>query len=916
MHIDDFLRMLKNVSRKPDAQGNYLCKCPAHDDSTASLHVKLGQNKKGQDIILIKCFAGCTREAILSSMGLRDRDLTVNPVDDRPPWEEPAKKASRQPAPRPKAQTPAANPQASADLPKKQEHGRKTVECTYQYVGESGQLLYESVRYRFEDGKKTFNQRRPDPEHPGQWLYNMGNVPLVLYRLPEVTAAIGQGCPVWVAEGEKDADSLCKMGLCGTTAPMGAGKWNKPQYAEALRGADVYILPDNDEPGWNHAKDVGRSLDGVAKSCRILDLRRIWADMPQKADVSDLMAIHGAEKTREMLEELSVMQFAELSDMPGLYARIGGYGVQWNSICKMNADGDYKRLCNFVAVPVTMVTRDDGLTIKTVIEIKGWGINGKALPTVSVESDKFTSMNWVPDKWSLRASIMPGNTVKDQLRYAIAEAGRMTAVHETEYLHTGWRQIDGKWVYLHGNGGAVGVETVRSSLPKSLARYGLDKREKWDKVNGFMVGLQMTEVIKKHIAIPLLSMAYLAPLCELLRKKQCAPKFALFLYGVTGTRKSTATALCMSHFGDFAGDNPPATFRDTGNSAREKAFTLKDSILWVDDYHPTESQQERRRMDAMAQDLARAFGDHAERGRLNADRTLQEARPPRSLCIITGEDLPAIGASGLARFFIVDVHHDDVPIGPELTALQQAVHGGALQSSMAGYIANIAGNMDKMADVLQEEYLQLRSEAAQRMKGVGHGRSAEALAHLMLGWKMMISWGKHLGVIDDALGERMEAEGWQAMTRESVLHAKEAREDAPEERYISCIAEMLSSKQCYVIDLTSAERASTEKPGLIGWADKHYYMLLPDSVYQAVSVLFQRQGRTFPVSPRAIHRMLKEKGLVVPEGDSPTKHKWIGGRSVRLLFVPRHLIDGGEPPTQQTSAFTPVDEPWPGEERK
>lgn len=912
MHIDDFLRMLKNVSRKPDAQGNYLCKCPAHDDSTASLHVKLGQNKKGQEIILVKCFAGCTREAILSSMGLRDRDLTVNPTDDRPPWEEPAKKARRQPAPRPKALPPAAKPQASADLPKKQEHGRKTVECAYQYVSEGGQLLYESVRYRFEDGKKTFNQRRPDPEHPGQWLYNMGNVLLVLYRLPDVAAAIAQGKPVWVAEGEKDADSLCKMGLCGTTAPMGAGKWNKPQYAEALRGADVYILPDNDEPGWGHAKDVARSLDGIAKSSRILDLRRIWKDMPKKADVSDLMAIHGVEKTREMLEELSRMQFAEKSDMPGLYARIGGYGVQWNSICKMNADGDYKRLCNFVAVPVSVVTLDDGVNTKSVLDIRGWGPDGKALPTARVDSADFGSMAWVGKQWNIQASIFPGTQVKDQVRFAIAEAGRMTAIRQVEYTHTGWRQIDGKHVYLHGTG-ALGAENVRSSLEGSLQRYGLNRCKSMDPATGFLMGMGMLDVMTDAIAIPLLALSYLAPLNSMLRKKQAAPSFALFLYGVSGSLKSTAAAMALSHFGDFDGKTPTASFRDTGNSVREKAFYLKDSVLWVDDYHPVEGQQEKRRMDNMAQDLARAFGDHAERGRLNADRTLQVSRPPRSLCIMTGEDLPGIGASGIARFYIVDVKKGDIPITDGLTQLQGAIRAGALQSSMAGFIERLAGQMEKLPDVLAEEYVNLRSEAQKRMKGSAHGRSVEAIAHLMLGWKMMLGWGRHLGVIPEEGMDALVERGWKAMTQESLKHAKEAQEDAPEMRYLQTVSEMLMSKQCYVIDLQpGAPHVSAEKPGMIGWVDKNNYMLLPDSTYQAVAVLFQRQGKTFPLSPRAVHRMMKEKGLVIPEGDSATRHKWINGRSVRLLFVPRYLMDGGEPPAQQTGIFTPVDEPWPG----
>lgn len=279
---------------------------------------------------------------------------------------------------------------------------------------------------------------------------------------------------------------------------------------------------------------------------------------------------------------------------------------------------------------------------------------------------------------------------------------------------------------------------------------------------------------------------------------------------------------------------------------------------------------------------------------------------------MTGEDLPGIGASGIARFFIVDVKKGDIPVGDALTQLQAAIRAGALQSSMAGFIERLAGQMEQLPDVLAEEFARLRTEAAKRLKGTAHGRSAEAIAHLMIGWKMMLAWGQHLGAIDAEDMDGLVERGWQALTKESLRHAKEAQEDAPEQRYVECIAEMLSSKQCYVVDLRpEAGHTSTEKPGLIGWVDANNYMLMPESVYQAVSVLYQRQGKTFPLSPRAVHRMMKEKGMLIPEGDSPTRHKWIGGRSVRLLFIPRHLIDGGDVPTKQTSVFTPVDEPWP-----
>lgn len=54
--------------------------------------------------------------------------------------------------------------------------------------------------------------------------------------------------------------------------PGGAGKW-RPEYSEFLRGADVIIVADRDEPGVRHADAVQASLSGVEASLRVVQAR-------------------------------------------------------------------------------------------------------------------------------------------------------------------------------------------------------------------------------------------------------------------------------------------------------------------------------------------------------------------------------------------------------------------------------------------------------------------------------------------------------------------------------------------------------------------------------------------------------------------------------------------------------------------
>lgn len=136
-------------------------------------------------------------------------------------------------------------------------------EATYPYVDADGLLLFEVCR--FPD--KQFKQRR---RVGNRWVYSLGDTKRVLYRLPEVLAAVERGQTLYVVEGEKDADRLVDQGSAATTNPGGAGKW-RDEYAEALRGADVVVVADRDAAGEKHARQVKRSLIGAARSVRVVE---------------------------------------------------------------------------------------------------------------------------------------------------------------------------------------------------------------------------------------------------------------------------------------------------------------------------------------------------------------------------------------------------------------------------------------------------------------------------------------------------------------------------------------------------------------------------------------------------------------------------------------------------------------------
>jgi hypothetical protein len=159
-------------------------------------------------------------------------------------------------------------------------------------------LVYQVERTDYFDGrKKTFRQRRPDPARPGEWLWNITGVPLLLYRLPEVLAAKAHGRTIAIVEGEAKADLLWSWDIPATCSPMGAKNWRADLYAATLRGADVIILPDSDDLGRFYLEAVAVSLTEVGATVRVLAL----PGLGPKGDVIDWERAGG---TREQLDAL------------------------------------------------------------------------------------------------------------------------------------------------------------------------------------------------------------------------------------------------------------------------------------------------------------------------------------------------------------------------------------------------------------------------------------------------------------------------------------------------------------------------------------------------------------------------------------------------------------------------------------
>ena len=227
MNLHDLAGRLDRVRFNGDS---FMARCPAHPDNTPSLSATIGDS----GAIVLKCFAGCEFEAILYALSIDATELF--PEDDKP------------------------HTNGNG-------HSKANIVRTYPYTDIEGNLLFEVVRLE----PKSFRQRQPDGN--GGWVWSLKGVKSKpLYRLPQVEEAANNGEPIYVCEGEKDAERLQVALTSGvaTTIAGGAGKW-RAEHTQALRDTNVIVIADRDGPGRKHAAEVAAALGPVAVSVTVVE---------------------------------------------------------------------------------------------------------------------------------------------------------------------------------------------------------------------------------------------------------------------------------------------------------------------------------------------------------------------------------------------------------------------------------------------------------------------------------------------------------------------------------------------------------------------------------------------------------------------------------------------------------------------
>ena len=241
MNIQEFLGRIEGV--KSVGGGQWRGNCPACDDHHGHLYIA-----ENEGTILLDCKHGCTAKDIVGRLGLELKDLYPERREDR-------------------------------------------VIREHMYTD----ILKKAILRKVGGGKVGLWMARVN----GQWVKGQQGMTAHPYHAERLKDAQ----VIYLVEGEKDVENMEALGYVATSLPNGCkSKWRPKVDIPYFADKDVIVITDNDESGEIYGDKAVEALLCVAASIRRVPSSRIMATVPEKGDISDIISMVGADRTKELLQ--------------------------------------------------------------------------------------------------------------------------------------------------------------------------------------------------------------------------------------------------------------------------------------------------------------------------------------------------------------------------------------------------------------------------------------------------------------------------------------------------------------------------------------------------------------------------------------------------------------------------------------
>ena len=147
----------------------------------------------------------------------------------------------------------------------------------YSFTGSDSKVLYFKAKFKDNEGNK---QCRYYHLNNGNVEFSRGHIE-VPYNYSRLVRAIENKKPIFILEGEKDADTLAFYGYT-TTSFKGVKKFDYSIFKDAV----IYIIPDNDKPGEDYKNNLWSNMKDYVKEFNVV-YPKSFRKAPKGYDITD-----------------------------------------------------------------------------------------------------------------------------------------------------------------------------------------------------------------------------------------------------------------------------------------------------------------------------------------------------------------------------------------------------------------------------------------------------------------------------------------------------------------------------------------------------------------------------------------------------------------------------------------------------
>lgn len=574
----------------------------------------------------------------------------------------------------------------------------------------------------------------------------------------------------------------------------------------------------------------------------------MWQEV-SRGDIKELLKKENQKRCKPPLGDKTLEKQIETTFRETIKDAVAdGNGARYedhdNGIFEIKGHGDKMtphRLTTFTVLSMQEIVSDDG-TGQTVTSFDITGKVENRTENGRLTAEDFNKMQWPMSMLGPQAAVLPRHEAR--ARFGIQMTANKLAPVRL-YTSTGWRSINGEWMYLHA-GGAItkggADEKIKATLPTELQPFDLPSPPEGEELKrAAQASLNFINVAADAVSIPLLASVYRAPLPD--------AAFTVFTTGRTGTLKTSTALVAQQHFGAGFTEEKIPHWASTDNHNLELLFIAKDAMLIVDDFVLSGGRFDKNKKQESAENLIRSVNNRAGRGRLGKDMKIQDIHPPRALMLATGEQRPD-GHSLAARTVHMSIRQRSVK-KEVLTQCQTDAKAGLLAQSMSAYLKWLAPHYEALKDLVESRTNELRGFFAIEGR---HLKSAENLASLAAGFELFLTFLFEKNVISTEEADKLWIRMWEALVVVGSLQDEYQADEDPAKDALRLLYTAYENGQLCLLAVDEEEfpKPACSSPAIeLGWKETgkdggEVWLAQPDTLFKFITDHYEKQEKSFP----------------------------------------------------------------------